>query len=425
MLDIKDFSFLENQNSFDFKGFLLKTLSYWKWFVLGVALCLFVAHQVNIRKQKIYELETTIAVKEQNNPLFTSNTSLVFNWGGASDQVQSISTTLKSRSHNELVVDKLDFYIDYLEEKEYFTEDVYGYTPFVVKLQKDKNQLYQVPFKVKFLTTSTYQITADFNNLEVPVINYITNQVNTQKVASTHYEQTFKLGQNINIPFLNATLEFRSIPDTYVGKEYIVQFNSFDNTVSKYRNVRVAIDEKAASILKLSMDGTNKKRIVDYLNATVNMLIKRQLDAKNLFADNTVKFIDTTLTLMEKNLKDANNELKNFNRNKDFIEIEKGGEGIQSEIKELDVLNDEINRKVNYYNTLRNYLLSSNDYSKLPAPAVAGIDDPNIVMNVSNIIDLSVQRSEMAYSVKSKVMFEDVDNKISALKRVLLENIHM
>ncbi|POS02370.1 protein involved in gliding motility EpsB [Flavobacterium croceum DSM 17960] len=423
MLDIKDFSFLENQNSFDFKGFLLKTLSYWKWFVLGVTLCLFVAHQVNIRKQKIYELETTIAVKEQDNPLFTSNTSLVFNWGGASDQVQSISTTLKSRSHNELVVDKLDFYIDYLEEKEYFTEDVYGYTPFVVKLQKDKNQLYQVPFKVKFLTTSTYQITADFNNLEVPVINYITNQVNTQKVASTHYEQTFKLGQNINIPFLNATLEFRSIPDTYVGKEYIVQFNSFDNTVSKYRNVRVAIDEKAASILKLSMDGTNKKRIVDYLNATVNMLIKRQLDAKNLFADNTVKFIDTTLTLMEKNLKDANNELKNFNRNKDFIEIEKGGEGIQSEIKELDVLNDEINRKVNYYNTLRNYLLSSNDYSKLPAPAVAGIDDPNIVMNVSNIIDLSVQRSEMAYSVKSKVMFEDVDNKISALKRVLLENI--
>jgi len=52
MLDIKDFSFFENQNNFDFKGFLIKTGSYWKWFLLGLIVCLTVAHQVNIRKQK-------------------------------------------------------------------------------------------------------------------------------------------------------------------------------------------------------------------------------------------------------------------------------------------------------------------------------------------------------------------------------------
>jgi hypothetical protein len=47
---------------------------------------------------------------------FTSNTSLVFNWG-TSDQVQTISTTIRSRSHNELVVDKLQYYIDYLVQE--------------------------------------------------------------------------------------------------------------------------------------------------------------------------------------------------------------------------------------------------------------------------------------------------------------------
>ncbi len=102
MLDIKDFSFFENQNSFDFKGFLIKTASYWKWFVLGLIICLTIAHQINIRKQTIYSLEATMAISEQKNPLFTSNTSLVFNWGGTSDQVQTIASTLKSRSHNEI-----------------------------------------------------------------------------------------------------------------------------------------------------------------------------------------------------------------------------------------------------------------------------------------------------------------------------------
>ena len=110
MIDTKDFSFFENQNSFDFKGFLIKIVSYWKWFLLSLAITFTIAHQVNIRKQKIYALQTSIAIKEENNPFFTSNTSLVFNWGGTSDEVQSISNTLKSRSflknlHNKYPTD--------------------------------------------------------------------------------------------------------------------------------------------------------------------------------------------------------------------------------------------------------------------------------------------------------------------------------
>jgi maltooligosyltrehalose synthase len=37
-----------------------------------------IAYQVNIRK--FYAMETLISVREENNPLFTSNTSLTFNW---------------------------------------------------------------------------------------------------------------------------------------------------------------------------------------------------------------------------------------------------------------------------------------------------------------------------------------------------------
>ena len=144
MIDTKDFSFFENQNSFDFKGFLIKIVSYWKWFLLSLAITFTIAHQVNIRKQKIYALQTSIAIKEENNPFFTSNTSLVFNWGGTSDEVQSISNTLKSRSHNELVVDELQFYIDYLQKGDYNYQDVYGEVPFAISIDQTKGQLLTV-----------------------------------------------------------------------------------------------------------------------------------------------------------------------------------------------------------------------------------------------------------------------------------------
>ncbi len=424
MLDIKDFSFFENQNSFDFKGFLIKTGSYWKWFVLGLAIALTIAYQINIRKQKIYSLETTIAVKEQENPLFTSNTSLTFNWGGTSDQVQTISTTLKSRSHNELVVDKLDFFIDYQQEQKYYTKDVYGSTPFFVRIDKTKNQLLGVPIQVVFVSPSEYQIKINFKSNSAAVINYNTNLKDSQSVVSGDFAKTFKVGQRVNLPFLNWIIEIKDNPGNYANEKYIVKMNSFDDVVSNYKNVKVAVDEKAGSILKLSMQGTNKSRIVDYLNATVKMLMKKQLESKNLFAENTIKYIDTTLTLMEGDLKDSNEELKDFSKNKNVVEIERRGETYQGQILELDIAKDAVERKVSYYNSLNSYLRNSSDYSKLPAPSVAGIDDPNILKNVSDLITLSVRRSEMAYSVKSELMFDNIDNEISAVKKVLLENIN-
>lgn len=424
MLDIKDFSFFENQNSFDFKGFLIKTGSYWKWFIFGLAVALTIAYQINIRKQKIYSLETTIAVKEQENPLFTSNTSLVFNWGGTSDQVQTIATTLKSRSHNELVVDKLDFFIDYQQEQKYYTKDVYGSTPFFVKIDKSKNQLLGVPIHIVFVSPSEYQIKINFKSNSASVINYNTNAKDVQSVASGDFIKKYRVGQRVNLPFLNWVIEINDNPGKYTNEKYIVKMNNFDDVVSNYKNIKVAIDEKAGSILKLSMQGTNKARIVDYLNATVKMLMKKQLESKNLFAENTIKYIDTTLTLMEGDLRDSNNELKDFSRDKNIVEIERRGETYQSQLTELDIIKDGVDRKINYYNTLSGYLRNSSDYSKLPAPSVAGIEDPNILKNVSDLITLSVRRSEMAYSVKSELMFDNIDNEISAVKKVLLENIN-
>jgi hypothetical protein len=95
MLDIKDFSVFEDQASFDFKGLLIKLE------VTGNGFSKFNYHlhhslSGQYSQRKVYSMETLISVKE-SNPLFTSNTSLIFNWGGTSDQVQT-STTIQSRS---------------------------------------------------------------------------------------------------------------------------------------------------------------------------------------------------------------------------------------------------------------------------------------------------------------------------------------
>ena len=422
MLEVKDFTFFEKQNSFDFKSFLFKTLSYWKWFLLGLLISFAIAHQINIRKQKIYGIETTIAIQEENNPFFTSNTSLVFNWGGTSDKVQMVSTTLKSRSHNEIVVNKLQYYIDYFKQTKYFLQDVYGEVPFKVTLDKKQDQLYNKFIKVKMIASDTYQITIPFESNTAEVINYYSNRKDLVSVKNKEFKAVYKIGQEVNLPFLHWKLDLANFDSSNFKEEVIIRFNSFDNTVSNCMNLNVIINEKSGSILKVDVQGTNKNRLVDFLNTTVEVLIKKQLDNKNKFAENTISFIDETLGSMEQQLKNSGDELKDFAKRNDVIEIEEGGASVKEQLLEFDTKKADVERKISYLNSLRKYLKESVDFSKLPAPTIAGIEEPNINTNVAKIIALSIQRSELEYSVKGSFSFDRIDNEIQSIKKVLLEN---
>ena len=423
MLDIKDFSIFENQSGFDFKGFLIKIASYWKWFILSLIITFSIAYQVNVRKEKIYGMETIIAVKEENNPFFTSNTSLVFNWGGTSDQVQTISTTLQSRSHNELVVDKLQYYIGYLTQGKYNLIDAYGAVPFYVSIDKNKSQIAGNPIGIKFLSENVYQIRIPFQSNSVSIVSYSNNSYGQTAVAKGDFIKQYRVGEQVSLPFLNWKLQIKDNPGFYKGNEYFVQFNDFDTTVSDYKGINVKSDDKGGSIITIGMQGTNKARMVEYLNSTVKMLINRQLDSKNQFATNTIEFIDSTMIALESQLKETTKELRSFRKDKNIYDIEGDGAKFSDKVLEFDVKKDEVTRKIAYYNSLKSYLKNSVDYAKLSAPSVAGIEDPNIVVNVSKLISLSTQRSEMAYVVKSDKIFKDFDNQMETVKKVLLENI--
>ena len=426
MLDTKDFNFFESQNTFDFKGFLLKVISYWKWFLLSLIITFVYAYNVNIRKEKIYGMESLIVVEDQNNPFFTSNTSLVFNWGGTSDKVQTIITTLKSRSHNEIVVDRLQYYIKYLRKGEYFFQDVYGEVPFYVEIDKTKGQLFGQLIKIKFLSPTQYELSVDFGEATsartMQYSDLISQPVN---VSGGVFKKNYKINEEVALPFLNLKVIIKPEAYEYTNQEYYVRFDDFNSTVATYKGIDVSADVKALSVVRLQMEGSNKYRLVEYLNTTVDVLRKIQLESKNQFANNTIGFIDSTLREMEGQIKEAENELKEFRRGKNIFELEEEGGGglLSTKLSGYDVEKDGINRKIAYYNLLKNYLEKTTDYSKLPAPTVAGIDDPNIIGNVAKLIQLSAERANMSYSVKNKKLFSDFDVEMESVKKVLLENI--
>jgi hypothetical protein len=112
-------------------------------------------------------------------------------------------------------------------------------------------------------------------------------------VSGGEFKRTYKINEQVTLPFLNLKVIIKPEAYEYTNQEYYVSFDDFNATVAAYKGIDVSADAKALSVVRLQMEGSNKYRLVEYLNTTVEVLRKIQLDSKNQFANNTISFIDS------------------------------------------------------------------------------------------------------------------------------------
>jgi tyrosine-protein kinase Etk/Wzc len=422
----EEFEIRDLQSMFDFKGFLLKLISYWPLFLISLVIAFSIAYYVNVRKLAIYQIENMISIKDDQNPFFTTNTSLTFNWGGTTDKVNTSIITLRSRSHAEKVVDRLQYYLTYLKDGKYQKIDAYGKTPFWVKVDTLKPQVLEMPIKVMFLdsVSFTLQLLNETNGNFAHQIYSAEKNIVYSPEAIGKESRAFKIGEPINLSFFNGT--FLPNPEVKFTKKmpFYLQFVNFNGTVRQFMNVNVEPESKGSSVLQMRLRGQNKRRLVDYLNASVAVLSDNMLERKNLFATKTIRFIDSSLAQKTEELKGVEEELNRFKNQNSIVDLESEGKEITLRLNNLDLRKEGIEQELNYFNTLETYLVSRSDYRDVPAPSVAGISETSIVSGVAQIVEKAKQRNTMEYSYKEDApIFKDIDRQIDAIKKVLLENI--
>ncbi|WP_340199188.1 polysaccharide biosynthesis tyrosine autokinase [Ascidiimonas sp. W6] len=410
------------QGSFDFKGFLLRAIRYWYVILACISVGLGIAYYINLRAERLYKLETLITIKEEQNPFFTSTLNLTFNWGGASDKVETIRTILGSRAHNEEVVRLLQLYIHYKKEGRFRLEDIHTKAPFKVVLNESGDQLLNVPVKIQFLDKDSFELSYQLEESEAKLINYIKPSIVEQELPKS-FKQTFQVGTPIKTSFLDFVVEKRGEQIPEKGEEYFIEFTDINSEINNYQDVRVSLKTKGASMLVLSKIGANRDILADYLNTTVALLSQKQLDQKNLFATNTIAFIDKRIKRVSDSLKQDEDRLKTFRQKNQIFDLSSQGSSIFDQMSQLDVEKNAITIKLAYLNQLENYLKNSQDYSDLPAPAVSGFEDPTLVKSVTDIVNLSIKRSNLQSKVKNPLFYEQIDREIDALKNVLFQSI--
>ena len=416
------FSFDDSVN-FDFKLLWLKILSHWKWFVVTLIIGLLTAYYINLRKENIYELDNYVTIKEENNPFFTSNMSLVFNWGGVSDKVNLIITTLQSRTHNEKVVKKLKSYIQYSQKGPYYKLNLYKNSPFKFEPDLNHYQVIDQPIEIKILDDQSFKLKFKPSNKQVRLYDYNQQKSISKQVAD--YDGVFKFGQAINLPFLKGTFKRVNTLNYDPENTYYLSLKDFNKVVAGYQNrLQIKTKNKNSSILVLKMRGSNKAELADYLNTTTGLLQEQILQDKNKFALNTIKFIDSTLQHIQEDLSIAAKDLKKFIKNKTVLNLDDPTARLFEQVSVLDQNKSRIKLKKVYYEHLLQYLENKTNYENLPAPSVVGIDDPTIVEKVGNITQLAIQRkNQLAHFQPNSPVITRLNLEIESLRQSLLQTV--
>ncbi|PVW16443.1 polysaccharide biosynthesis tyrosine autokinase [Marixanthomonas spongiae] len=420
----EEFDIKEITATFDIKSLLIKIVAYWPLFLISLAIAFGVAYYINVRKLPVYKMDTLVSIKDDQNPFFTSNTSLTFNWGGTTDKVNTAIINLRSRSHNEKVVERLQYYVTYLKDGEYQQVNAYKKTPFLVDVDTSAAQLLGKQFTITFKDSVTFSLSASFQAKNHTLQHYHTKEKESRYIEAQELNKEYRLGEKISLPFLKVTLLPYEKVDVVPGVPYYISFSNFDGVVNRFSRINVNAQTRGSSVLNLSLTGGNKAELVDYLNASVEVLSEDMLERKNLFATKTIRFIDSSLAQKSQELGDVEDELNAFRSKNEIFNLESEGQEINTKLNSLDLRKEEVERKISYYNTLEDYLENRTDYRNVPAPSVAGIQEGSIVSGVGRIVSLAEERNRLQYSYKEGApVFADIDRRIDAVKRVLLENI--
>ncbi len=416
---------INDLKSFDIKDYILKVISHWKLFLIMLVLGLVVAFFVNKRKPRIYSLNSVITVKEEQNPLFTSSTNIAFNWGGPSDKVETIITILKSRTHNEKVVKKLKYYIQYAQNGPYRLEDVYGLVPFEIDLDTLSYNIINTPIRLDFLPDGTIELSTEFDNDAYTLMNYNDTSKRSFKPQEKKFTGKFLDGQKIETGFCDFSIKKIIEGSPIANSTYYIIFKDFDRTVAQHQGITARTKTKGTSLIELEFKGTNKKKIEDYINASIEVLDFDQRDQKIQYAKRTKDYIDTVFADASRNLKEIEKDLGDYKRRNNVYDLSAQGGALLDEVTALDRQYQQIQDRLQYFNNLENYVLSNVDVGDdIPVPVNVDLEDANITKNIGELVELSKQKRNLEQTVTPNFpTLKSINDQISTTRNVIIENL--
>lgn len=416
-----------NQNdeaSIDIKQLVYIFLNNWYLFAIGAVVALVAAFLVNRYTTNIYQARGTVIVKDGRTVDPTSiMTSGNFN---SSQNLDNELAILKSYRLRERVVKKMGAEVTYMGKGRIKDSELYKSSPFTVEFDNSVPQAVNLVYKINFIDTSTFVLTANGEFLKT--YDFLLGQDVKSIPMKIAFESKHRQGEWIDNGYnririvLNEGTTLSQVKD----KNLSFWLNSYPSLVRQMSSYTAAPNSKSSSVVTITMSGPNKHKIIDFINLLMSEYVSRGLERKNLVSENTIQFINDQLGDIEQSLSTAENALKEFRTRNDLMNLDQQASQVYNTLRTLDKERSEKNVNLMLYKRLQSYIQSQiDDPENLAAPSTMGISDPLLERLVQQLVTLSqTKATQLLTLTEQHPQIVKIDEQIVTTKRTLLETVN-
>lgn len=162
---MENFQAYQQEETIDLKALFFKFTRFWYLFAISIFIALLVAFLFNKYTKPIYEVKTTVLVKDDKTKL---DPSALIGFGLSGQQnLQNEIGILMSHSLSDRVIKELGFEVSYFLDEGFVSKELYHTVPFTVEIDFDQPQAVTLSYAITFLNNNNYRIEAEGENISI------------------------------------------------------------------------------------------------------------------------------------------------------------------------------------------------------------------------------------------------------------------
>lgn len=405
----------EDQTAIYARRIFSKVVRQWYWFVISGCIAGSAAYLINRYADRVYPVSGLVYFKTSRDAsedataqLFGQRYSFWY-YNTLVDQ----QLMLKAYPLIEEVILGLGFNYSFYGEGRVKTTEHYLDKPAYIHFENKNLIPSDISFTFQELDSATFRM--------IP----INDQESAEEQANYTYGDTLVIGGIKCVFIRNAQRKFT----TYPSNKYFLKFHKINSVVDAYRNklsVELSDKEGRSNILRLSTNGTEIQKEIDFISELVNKYIEKNLAEKQSNANKTILFIDEQLSMLSDSLTIIEEDLQIFKSGNNITgQLSAQGEKILTDLSELQNQYSEVDLQLKYFNLISDYINGSSDnYEDLIVPSTIGINDDVLNSLVKELI--KIQRQQQLFirgKVESNRLTEMKLREFESLKQEIIENL--
>lgn len=393
----------------DLKTIIFLLSKHWYWFLIVAVMALILVRLYINHTLPVYHTAAAILINEtEGRSSYSRDLDILQGLGlpGGMNHIEDQIAVLKSLALIERSLKDLAFDIEFYTKGLRNEVSLYPVVPLRISYENE----IPIPKDIEFL------------------INY--NGENLFTIESREkmfdYSQTARFGDTLEIEGGKFVIECKN-PDwlrNHTDLDLYFMVHSRTKLVRTYsKRLNVELISREGSVLKVSINGTNRLKDMDFLNKHIEKFQAISLERKNSEADRRIQFIDNQLIGISDSLLLTENQLQQFRSSHRVMDLTAQGQVLIEQVTVLENERARLNLEANYYDYLADYL-SKDESGEVPIiPMTMGITDPGLTRLVEELAELQSQFSSRGTGAMNPLQ-RNLTQRIRTAKEALRETLN-